>query len=55
MRFAEDLSAYGAADGSARMEGRNAHILISPVKVQPPPKSSSKAGAGESTTPAATS
>jgi translation initiation factor IF-3 len=36
MRFAEDLSAYGAADGSARMEGRNAHILISPVKVQVP-------------------
>jgi translation initiation factor IF-3 len=34
MRFAEDLTAYGAIDGSARMEGRNAHILISPVKVQ---------------------
>ena len=40
-RFAEDLTAYGAVDGSARMEGRNAHILISPVKVQAPPKSSS--------------
>jgi translation initiation factor IF-3 len=43
MRFAEDLSAYGIPDGSARMEGRNAHILLSPVKVQPvktatPPK-----------------
>src|SRR5437763_5641540 len=37
-RFAEDLSQYGAVDGTARMEGRNAHILISPVKVQPPPK-----------------
>ncbi|HYA16363.1 MAG TPA: translation initiation factor IF-3 [Bryobacteraceae bacterium] len=34
MRFAEDLSQYGAADGTARMEGRNAHIIISPVKVQ---------------------
>src|SRR6202034_2911137 len=34
MRFAEDLTAYGVVDGSARMEGRNAHILISPVKVQ---------------------
>lgn len=33
-RFAEDLSAWGAVDGSARMEGRNAHILISPVKAQ---------------------
>jgi translation initiation factor IF-3 len=31
-RFAEDLSQFGAVDGSARMEGRNAHILISPVK-----------------------
>src|SRR6202451_3330808 len=37
-RFAEDLAAYGAVDGSARMEGRNAHILISPVKVQAPAK-----------------
>jgi translation initiation factor IF-3 len=37
-RFAEDLAAYGAPDGMARMEGRNAHILISPVKVQTPAK-----------------
>jgi translation initiation factor IF-3 len=37
-RFAEDLVAYGAVDGSARMEGRNAHILISPVKAQTPAK-----------------
>ena len=34
MRFAEDLTAFGIPDGSARMEGRNAHILISPVKTQ---------------------
>src|ERR1700749_3153963 len=33
-RFAEDLTTYGAVDGMARMEGRNAHILISPVKTQ---------------------
>src|SRR5277367_2378326 len=32
LRFAEDLLAYGAVDGTPRMEGRNAHILISPVK-----------------------
>jgi translation initiation factor IF-3 len=32
LRFAEDLTAFGAVDGSPRMEGRNAHILISPVK-----------------------
>jgi translation initiation factor IF-3 len=31
-RFAEDLAAYGAAEAPPRMEGRNAHILISPVK-----------------------
>src|SRR5690242_17363924 len=31
-RFAEDLSAYGAVEGMPRLEGRNAHILISPVK-----------------------
>jgi translation initiation factor IF-3 len=32
LRFAEDMAAYGAVDGTPRMEGRNAHILISPVK-----------------------
>ncbi len=31
-RFAGDLTAYGVVDGMPRMEGRNAHILISPVK-----------------------
>ncbi len=31
-RFAEDLVGYGAVEGTARMEGRNAHILISPTK-----------------------
>jgi len=41
-RFAEDLTAYGAVDGSARMEGRNAHILISPVKTQVPAKPATK-------------
>jgi translation initiation factor IF-3 len=44
-RFAEDLVAYGAVDGSARMEGRNAHILISPVKTQIPAKPAPKNGA----------
>ncbi|MEX2263321.1 MAG: translation initiation factor IF-3 [Bryobacteraceae bacterium] len=33
-RFAEDLSTYGSAEGLPRMEGRNAHILISPAKQQ---------------------
>lgn len=32
MRFADDLSAYGTTEGQPRMEGRNAHVLLSPVK-----------------------
>jgi translation initiation factor IF-3 len=41
-RFAEDLAGYGAIDGMVRLEGRNAHVLISPVKsAKPaPPKQS---------------
>src|SRR5271165_6980710 len=32
MRFGADLAAFGAVEGQPRLEGRNAHILISPVK-----------------------
>jgi len=32
IRFAGDLTAHGQVEGQPRMEGRNAHILISPVK-----------------------
>jgi translation initiation factor IF-3 len=32
MRFALDLASYGSVEGVPRLEGRNAHILISPVK-----------------------
>src|SRR5947199_9045613 len=32
MRFAEDLAPYGTAEGQPRLEGRNAHVLLSPVK-----------------------
>src|SRR5438270_973194 len=32
LRFAEDLAPFGAVESSPRMEGRNAHILISPIK-----------------------
>src|SRR5467141_2068368 len=32
IRFAEDLAQYGAVEGMPRLEGRNAHILISPTK-----------------------
>ena len=55
MRFAEDLVQFGTVEGFPRLEGRNAHILISPVKTiaklpekapeksthQPPPPSQS--------------
>src|ERR1043166_9429124 len=50
MRFATDLAAYGAIEGQPRLEGRNAHVLISPVKAagkspsgekQPPPAAQS--------------
>jgi translation initiation factor IF-3 len=54
LRFVEDLAAYGAVEGQPRMEGRFAHVLISPVKVvakkekpageQPPPPGSTSAG-----------
>ena len=33
-RFAEDLATYGTVEAMPRMEGRNAHILISPAKAQ---------------------
>ena len=52
-RFAEDLTAYGAVDGSARMEGRNAHILISPVKTQIAAKPASPARTNRPEPPAA--
>ena len=52
-RFAEDLLAYGAVDGSARMEGRNAHILISPVKTQVAAKPASPARINHPEPPAA--
>jgi translation initiation factor IF-3 len=35
-RFAEDLAGYGAIEGGTRMEGKNAHILLSPSKTGKP-------------------
>ncbi len=34
LRFAEDLKEVGAVEGSPKLEGRNAHIIMSPVKIQ---------------------
>src|SRR5262244_2402136 len=42
IRFAEDLAQYGTAEGMPRQEGRNAHVLISPVKTDKPPKEKEK-------------
>src|SRR5512143_1601255 len=42
IRFAADLTQYGAVEGQPRLEGRNAHVMISPVKVVPPAKEKSE-------------
>ncbi|MFL6416878.1 MAG: translation initiation factor IF-3 [Bryobacteraceae bacterium] len=38
LRFAEDLTGIGTIEGQPRLEGRNAHVIISPVKATVPPK-----------------
>jgi len=38
LRFADDLNGIGAIEGQPRLEGRNAHVLISPVKAKEKPK-----------------
>src|SRR5918911_3556868 len=37
IRFAEDLATHGAIEGQPKLEGRNAHVLISPAKAAAPP------------------
>jgi len=38
LRFADDLAGIGAIEGHPRLEGRNAHVIISPVKPGSAPK-----------------
>src|ERR1700743_3452626 len=38
LRFADDLTGVGSIEGQPRLEGRNAHVIISPVKAGLPPK-----------------
>src|SRR5947199_8139296 len=38
LRFADDLSGVGTVEGQPKLEGRNAHVLISPVKAAEKPK-----------------
>src|SRR5690242_16186824 len=44
LRFAQDLSSVGAIEGQPKLEGRNAHVLISPVKAAPEKKEKDAAG-----------
>src|SRR6202040_3237632 len=41
LRFADDLSTHGLVEGQPRLEGRNAHVIISPVKATGGPKEKS--------------
>ena len=45
LRFAADLKSHGIVEGSPRLEGRNAHILISPLKKDTPAKKAAPAPA----------
>ena len=36
--LADDLTGIGTIEGQPRLEGRNAHVIISPVKATAPPK-----------------
>src|SRR3974377_22348 len=47
MRFGADLTAYGTVEGMPRMEGRNPHTLISPVKALVKGEKSEKAEKSE--------
>src|SRR6476659_2957001 len=38
LRFSDDLKEHGAGEGQPRLEGRNAHVIISPVKTAVPAK-----------------
>src|SRR5579883_3371998 len=53
LKFAEDLTGVGAIEGQPRLEGRNAHVIISPVKQAATSKKKDKKedGAGELPTP----
>ena len=42
IRFSEDLAPYGTAEGMPRLEGRNAHVLLSPVKASAHPSGKEK-------------
>lgn len=56
LRFAEDLAGVGSIEGQPRLEGRNAHVIISPVKgakekAEKPPKDSKAANTEQNPQP----
>jgi translation initiation factor IF-3 len=57
LRFAQDLSQYGTIESQPRLEGRNAHVLLSPVKAavapHPPVKEKPKPPGGAENPPSA--
>jgi translation initiation factor IF-3 len=53
IRFAQDLTAHGTVEGQPKLEGRNAHVIISPIKKEKEkPKEKDKSQAGPSAPPA---
>lgn len=42
VRFAEDIKEFGLVEGSPRLEGRNFHVIISPVKTAAAPPKDAK-------------
>ena len=40
LRFAEDLQQHGSIEGQPKLEGRNAHVIISPLKQDKKPAKS---------------
>ena len=53
LRFAQDLAQYGTIESQPRLEGRNAHVLLSPVKAADhKPKEKPKADGGGTPPPA---
>src|SRR3954470_21948921 len=50
LRFAGDLKEHGTVEGQPRLEGRNAHVILSPIKAvhpAPVPAPKAKPPAGE--------
>ncbi len=45
--FAKDLAEYGASEGFPKLEGRNAHVIISPIKKDAVKDKAKKAAEGQ--------